>query len=108
LLARSRHTHNNESNKPARASFQVVSDITARRTRVHDNASQFKAMCDELHVVPDVAALRPFAHWSTPAIEKKRFDTHFFITALDASPPEIALAADGSETTHLCWMTPVV
>ncbi|PCJ55460.1 MAG: NUDIX hydrolase [Candidatus Hydrogenedentota bacterium] len=50
--------------------------------------------CDHLH---------HFAHWITPAMMPKRFDTHFFI----ASAPEDHLGMhDGSEAVDSVWIHP--
>ncbi|GAB3279873.1 hypothetical protein GCM10027589_06610 [Actinocorallia lasiicapitis] len=47
--------------------------------------------------------LRPWAHWITPAIEPKRFDTRFFMAAL----PEGQRALDVStEADKVAWMRP--
>jgi 8-oxo-dGTP pyrophosphatase MutT (NUDIX family) len=47
--------------------------------------------------------LVPFAHWITPALVPKRFDTHFFLTAA----PEDQLALhDGHESVDSLWISP--
>jgi 8-oxo-dGTP pyrophosphatase MutT (NUDIX family) len=47
--------------------------------------------------------LVPFAHWITPALVPKRFDTHFFI----AAAPEDQLALhDGTESVDSVWIAP--
>ncbi len=44
-----------------------------------------------------------FAHWITPAVRSKRFDTHFFL----AVTPENQVAAhDGREAVDSVWLTP--
>jgi 8-oxo-dGTP pyrophosphatase MutT (NUDIX family) len=48
-------------------------------------------------------ALTPFAHWITPPIMSKRFDTHFFLAAAPAD--QIALH-DGAESVASLWITP--
>ena len=48
-------------------------------------------------------ALVPFAHWLTPPIDVRRFDTRFFLTRL---PPGQTPAHDDTETTHSGWVTP--
>jgi len=48
--------------------------------------------------------LHPFAHWITPKIRAKRFDTRFFI----AAAPEGQVAAhDGSESVDSAWINPL-
>jgi 8-oxo-dGTP pyrophosphatase MutT (NUDIX family) len=47
--------------------------------------------------------LLPYAHWITPAIVPKRFDTHFFL----AAAPEHQLAVhDGHESVDSVWIQP--
>ena len=50
-----------------------------------------------------LAALVPFAHWITPPILPKRFDTHFYIVAAPAD--QLALH-DGSELVDSTWINP--
>ena len=47
--------------------------------------------------------LVPIAHWITPEIETRRFDTHFFLVRV---PPNQEAKHDEGETTELAWMTP--
>ena len=47
--------------------------------------------------------LRPFAHWITPEVEPKRFDTRFFV----ARVPEGQVCRDaGSEADRRLWLRP--
>jgi len=48
-------------------------------------------------------ALVPFAHWITPPMMPKRFDTAFYIT--EAPPGQLALH-DGSESVDSVWISP--
>lgn len=48
-------------------------------------------------------AMETFAHWITPVIEKKRFDTHFFLAP---APPAQSAEHDRGESTAGAWMTP--
>jgi 8-oxo-dGTP pyrophosphatase MutT (NUDIX family) len=48
-------------------------------------------------------ALVPFAHWVTPDIETRRFDTHFFFAI---APDAQQAAHDEQETTEGSWMLP--
>ncbi len=47
--------------------------------------------------------LVPFAHWITPEMLPKRFDTHFFVA--DAPVDQVALH-DGHESVDSVWITP--
>jgi 8-oxo-dGTP pyrophosphatase MutT (NUDIX family) len=48
-------------------------------------------------------AVMPFAHWVTPPVEIRRFDTRFLMARL---PPGQAASHDDGETTALEWMRP--
>lgn len=48
-------------------------------------------------------ALVPFAHWTTPEIEAKRYDVRFFIAR---APEGQRLKADGREATDAIWVDP--
>ncbi|KAG0175922.1 hypothetical protein DFQ29_006802 [Apophysomyces sp. BC1021] len=79
-------------------------DTVAWRKKVHDDASQFKVMCDAFHLRPAVEHLVPFANWITPVHEKKRYNTQFFLTVL--KDKILPTDADGEETVQLDWFTP--
>ncbi len=51
----------------------------------------------------DLAELAFFAHWITPVIEPKRFDTRFFVAR---APGEQIAEHDSLETTASMWATP--
>ncbi len=55
---------------------------------------------EQLQLAPD--ALVPFAHWVTPPVDTRRFDTRFFVTRV---PPEQTPVHDARETTHGNWTT---
>jgi 8-oxo-dGTP pyrophosphatase MutT (NUDIX family) len=50
----------------------------------------------------DPASLRPFAHWTPPAVTPARFATWFFI----APAPEGSVEIDGAEIHDHAWMQP--
>jgi 8-oxo-dGTP pyrophosphatase MutT (NUDIX family) len=47
--------------------------------------------------------LAPLAHWVTPEVEPKRFDTRFFLAAL---PPGQAAQEVGTEADRRVWVSP--
>jgi 8-oxo-dGTP pyrophosphatase MutT (NUDIX family) len=58
---------------------------------------------EETGVVLTQTDLHPWAHWITPEIEPRRYDTTFFVAAM----PDDQEAADISgETDHADWSTP--
>ena len=56
---------------------------------------------ERLHVALDALAL--FAHWVTPVVEARRFDTYFFLAI---APDWQDAAHDNRETTHGIWIRP--
>ncbi len=54
-----------------------------------------------IRYAPDL--LVPYAHWITPTIEPRRFDTRFFLARLPEG--QVALH-DSRELTQSCWLTP--
>jgi 8-oxo-dGTP pyrophosphatase MutT (NUDIX family) len=60
-----------------------------------------REMQEEAAVTLAIDALIPIAHWVTPEIETRRYDTRFFL----ATMPEGQLARhDGGEMTALVWI----
>ncbi|HEX6695105.1 MAG TPA: NUDIX domain-containing protein [Longimicrobiales bacterium] len=58
-----------------------------------------------LDAVPDLTSLAYAAHWITPLVEPRRYDTRFFYAKL----PEGAVAtADAREMSDARWLRPVV
>lgn len=47
--------------------------------------------------------LQPFAHWITPEMMPKRFDTHFYLAA---APADHLAAHDGHESVDSVWISP--
>lgn len=71
-------------------------DLSAHRITLTDivRAERLELACD---------ALAYFAHWVTPAIETRRFDTRFFVAA---APEAQDASHDNGELTHSVWMRP--
>ena len=62
-----------------------------------------RELLEEANVRVTPADLEPLAHWVTPQIETRRFDTRFFLARMPAG--QVAKHDEG-ETTALEWMTP--
>lgn len=58
---------------------------------------------EEAGVRADPDDLVPIAHWVTPDVESRRFDTHFFLARM---PDRQEAKHDEGETTELAWLTP--
>lgn len=62
-----------------------------------------RELLEEANVRLTPADLEPLAHWVTPQIDTRRFDTRFFLARMPAG--QVA-KHDGGETTALDWLTP--
>lgn len=89
----------------ARGARGAADVASAQRVRaaLADGTGFFDALAAE-DLRADVGALVPVAHWVTPAGERRRYDTRFYL----AEMPEGQHAAhDGVEATAAAWMRPV-
>jgi 8-oxo-dGTP pyrophosphatase MutT (NUDIX family) len=73
------------------------------RTTVHGQATTLRAVIERERLRLALDTLVLFAHWVTPPIDTRQFDTRFFMTRV---PPHQTPAHDDTETTHSIWMTP--
>ena len=62
-----------------------------------------RELAEEASVRLTPADLEPLAHWVTPQIETRRFDTRFFLARMPAA--QVAKHDEG-ETTAIEWLTP--
>jgi 8-oxo-dGTP pyrophosphatase MutT (NUDIX family) len=70
---------------------------------VHAKALSLRVLIDRENLRLALDALVPFAHWVTPPIDVRQFDTRFFVTRV---PPRQTPIHDDRETTHSLWITP--
>jgi 8-oxo-dGTP pyrophosphatase MutT (NUDIX family) len=73
------------------------------REAVHGAAGSFRSIVEREQLRLAIDALILFAHWVTPPIDTRQFDTRFFLTRV---PPQQTPAHDDTETTHSVWITP--
>jgi 8-oxo-dGTP pyrophosphatase MutT (NUDIX family) len=96
LLART------EDGSPLPDPQQHAGLLAARQALLEDRTT----LCDVLaanSLQLDLARVVYFAHWITPVVEPKRFDTRFFLAAL---PPGQQAAHDAREMDDAVWLTP--
>lgn len=62
-----------------------------------------REVLEEAGVTISLDNLIPFAHWVTPEIETRRYDTRFFLTRM---PQGQTARHDEGEMTELEWLTP--
>ncbi|OUC99569.1 NUDIX hydrolase [Streptosporangium minutum] len=86
----------------------VVADTTgddweADRLALIDRSLSFADFLDGRGLVLRSDLLRPWAHWITPEVEHRRFDTRFFVAAL---PPGQRTRDVGGEADQVTWARP--
>ncbi len=73
------------------------------RARLLDEGATLLEMLTALDARLDLRRVVPFAHWITPVVEPRRYDTHFFLAEL---PPGSDVEADEREMTGALWIRP--
>jgi 8-oxo-dGTP pyrophosphatase MutT (NUDIX family) len=73
------------------------------RESVHDGKASMLDLVTWEGVELACDVLVPFAHWITPAVVPKRFDTYFFVAA---APPDQLAVHDGHESVDSLWIHP--
>lgn len=77
-------------------------ELAQCRQQLRDNAMDMAQLAQRLGVTLAADALAYASHWITPAIEKRRFDTRFFV----AKAPRQAASHDGEELVDSLWINP--
>lgn len=80
----------------------TFTDLTAAEEAAYRRAAVREVM-EEANVAIEPADLAPLAHWVTPEIEIRRYDTRFFLARLPAGQNP---RHDDGEMTALEWMSP--
>ncbi|ALC39496.1 CG10194 [Drosophila busckii] len=101
LLCRDRKTLTSTSGY---AQFHEQFDRKHWQHMVHNDASKFLTLCQQLDVLPDVWALHEWSAWRTPSTFKKRFQTAFFLTALEQQP---CVLTEANEVKDYSWRSPL-
>jgi 8-oxo-dGTP pyrophosphatase MutT (NUDIX family) len=73
------------------------------RADVHSGRRTMREIIEREGLRLALDSLVPYAHWVTPPVDTRRFDTRFFVTRV---PPLQAPAHDDTEATHSIWTTP--
>jgi 8-oxo-dGTP pyrophosphatase MutT (NUDIX family) len=73
------------------------------RDDVHAGRATIRTILEQEHLRLALDTLVLFAHWVTPPIDTRQFDTRFFLTRV---PGGQTPAHDEGETTHSAWLTP--
>lgn len=72
----------------------------ADRRALHAGELSFQALVSARGLRPNLGVLRPWSWWITPANEPRRYDTRFFVAAVDADGRH-----DGVETVDSGWFS---
>jgi len=72
------------------------------RHEVHSGSASMRAIIEREHLRLALDSLVLFAHWVTPPIDTRQFDTRFFLSRV---PPDQTPAHDDAETTDSVWLT---
>ena len=73
------------------------------RPRVHGGETDLRAVIEREHLRLALDVMVLFAHWVTPPVDRRQFDTRFFMARV---PPQQTPAHDDAETTHSLWVRP--
>lgn len=73
------------------------------RHDVHSGGRALRHLLEKEQLRLALDTLAPYAHWVTPPLDTRRFDTRFFVTRV---PPHQTPAHDEGETIHSVWITP--
>jgi 8-oxo-dGTP pyrophosphatase MutT (NUDIX family) len=89
---------------PSGAAFSAAALSEVRRA-VETRETDFATLLADAGLSVDATLIRPWAHWITPPIESRRFDTFFYVALL---PEGVAAQADSGEAVHAEWLRPAV
>ena len=81
-----------------------VRELRARyREALHAGRADLASLVEREDLVLAADRLVHFAHWVTPLVVPRRYDTHFFAAE---APPDQAAAHDGLESVDSLWIAP--
>lgn len=78
-------------------------DLEPWRDDLHKGRVSMAEFLDKEDLSLACDALVPFAHWITPKMMPKRFDTHFYLAA---APADHVAVHDGHESVDSVWIRP--
>ncbi|MDZ7670972.1 MAG: NUDIX hydrolase [Gammaproteobacteria bacterium] len=80
-----------------------LAELEPYRTSLHDGSVSMLQFLEREGLHLACAELVHFAHWVTPTMMPKRFDTHFFLAA---APSDHLAVHDGHESVDSIWIRP--
>jgi 8-oxo-dGTP pyrophosphatase MutT (NUDIX family) len=88
--------------RPARGAIEDA-EVEQLREALLQNDDVFPSVLDSLGVRMDCASVEYVAHWITPVVEPRRYDTRFFAAAV---PAGVDAVPNEREMTRALWVTP--
>ncbi|CAG9581776.1 unnamed protein product [Danaus chrysippus] len=101
LICSSRHK-NNKSDSWSQCVHGV--DVKYWQARLNKDPLDFLSLCKEHNCYPDIFGLHYWSNWLSPTHLPARFDTAFFLAALQNKPSDIKA---NSEVVKVEWSTPL-
>lgn len=80
-----------------------LADLHLYRDALHRGEVTLRAFLEKERLRLACDRLQHFAHWITPPVVPKRFDTHFYLAA---APADHLAAHDGHESVDSVWISP--
>lgn len=80
-----------------------LAELEPYRTTLHDGSVSMREFLERERLTLACGHLTHFAHWVTPTMMPKRFDTHFFLAA---APADHLAIHDGHESVDSVWIRP--
>lgn len=106
LVAAFRETFEETGILPGVDAARLAGSETARlRDRLLADEIPFHGVLDALDARLDAASAAYIAHWVTPRVEPRRYDTRFFALRVSRGLP---VTLRGAESTHALWLTPAL
>lgn len=81
-----------------------LDQLEPQRDKLNDKSLTFNQFVEEQDLMLACDRLTPFAHWVTPAMMPKRFDTYFYIAS---APVGHFGGHDGGESVDSVWINPL-
>jgi len=95
-------------------------ELSTWRQLVRKNPENFRRMCEEIKMAPNIWSLYEWSNWLTPVKlnvqrpldrdtkpTRRRFDTMFYVAMIDEVPPPTAYSEDEAEIVKGQWLDPI-
>jgi len=92
--------HGPDGSTPPHANSRLIRDA---RAALEDGSAELPGLLKQLGYRLDMAALAYVAHWVTPLVEPRRYDTRFFAAIV---PPDSEVVVDSGEIVRSLWARP--